>query len=71
MASSSSMQSFNDTFTEEQKIALLTSIKMNLQAIKKATHDVKQKFKIIQEEMHVTNALINAIETNKSTANEN
>jgi hypothetical protein len=43
----------------------------NLQAIKKATHDVKQKFKIIQEEMHVTNALINAIETNKSTANEN
>lgn len=63
---SSSLLSFDERsvrYTEEQELALYASIRMNLQAIQKATHDIDQKFKNIQEEMYVTAALINAIET--------
>jgi len=35
----------------------------NLQDIRKATHDINLKFKIIQGEMRVTAALVNAIES--------
>ncbi|EZA62345.1 hypothetical protein X777_03379 [Ooceraea biroi] len=61
---SSSLQSFTETYTEEQKLAFLTNVKMDLQAIQKATDAINKKFKAIQEEMHVTDALIKAIDTN-------
>lgn len=66
---SSSIQSFSEPITKEQEMALYNSINMNLEAIRKATHDINVQFKRIQKEMYVTNALINAIETKAPTGN--
>ncbi|CAL1679354.1 unnamed protein product [Lasius platythorax] len=66
---SSSINSFNEPFTKEQEMTLYNSINMNLEAIRKATHDINVQFKGVQKEMRVTNALINAIETKSPTLN--
>ncbi|KAM0728954.1 hypothetical protein ACS0PU_004308 [Formica fusca] len=64
---SSSIQSFSEPLTKEQEMALYSNINMNLETIRKATHDINIQFKSIQKEMYVTNALINAIETKVPT----
>ncbi|KAL0127225.1 hypothetical protein PUN28_005492 [Cardiocondyla obscurior] len=66
---SSTVMSYNpnEPWTREQEIAVYKSIKMNLEDIRHATNSVNLKFKAIQKEMHVTDALVNAIEL-KSTA---
>lgn len=60
---SSSMQSYSEPFTQEQEMILYKGIKMHLQEIQIVTQDINQQFKNIQEEMLVTAALINAIES--------
>lgn len=67
---SSSIQSYSEPFTEEQEVTIYKSIKMNLQDIQKATHDINLKFKSIQGDMRVTAALVNAIESKVSTINQ-
>lgn len=42
----------------------------NLQTIQKATHNINLKLKDIQKEMHITTALMNAIEMKTPVINQ-
>lgn len=67
---SSSIQSTSEFLTEEQEMAIYNNIKMNLRDIHKATHDINQEFKSIQQDMRVTAALVNAIESKTPAGNQ-